>query len=230
MKKPSSILSLSNVQYSWPGQQQGLLIPEMTLDRGEHCFIRGPSGSGKSTFLSLLAGLVTPKAGTIELLTQDVTKQSRRHRDRFRADHMGIIFQQFNLVPYLNAIDNVLLPCRFSSLRRDRLAAPAAESARDVLEALDIPRTHWYSKIGELSVGQQQRVAAARALLGAPEIVLADEPTSALDENNRDRFLNLLIRLAEEKGSTVLFVSHDQTLASRFPRNQDITEWMEPAA
>jgi putative ABC transport system ATP-binding protein len=137
-------------------------------------------------------------------------------RDRFRADHLGVIFQQFNLVPYLSAQANVVLPCRLSKLRRARTGQHPDDTATRLLQQLGITGEHWHRGVTELSIGQQQRVAAARALIGAPEIILADEPTSALDADNRDNFLDLLLNLARERQTSVVFVSHDRSLAGHF--------------
>ena len=141
------------------------------------------------------------------------------HHDRHRADHLGYIFQQFNLLPYLSVIDNVRLPCRFSARRRQRAGSGAAER---LLERMGMDASLWHRAAGELSVGQQQRVAAARALIGAPEVVLADEPTSALDEDLRDAFMTLLLERCAEAGSALVFVSHDARLATRFARRVDL--------
>jgi putative ABC transport system ATP-binding protein len=158
----------------------------------------------------------TPSRGSLQLLNQELTTMKASARDRMRADHMGVIFQQFNLVPYLSALANALLPCRLSILRHSRAIPSATEAAQHLLTQLAIPQSHWHQGVTRLSIGQQQRVAAARALIGAPEIILADEPTSALDTDNRDRFLELLLKLAERSNSSVVFVSHDQSLAGHF--------------
>ncbi len=213
-------LRASRVAFSWDWDrtQPPLTYPEITLDAGEHLFLRGPSGSGKSTLLSLLGGLILPDTGTLSLLGTDMASLTSGQRDRFRADHMGVIFQQFNLVPYLSTLDNVMLPCRLSRKRHERAQPTPEKEAESLLTALGIPQSHWHRRVTGLSVGQQQRVAAARALTGGPELILADEPTSALDSDNRDRFIELLLGLAAEKHSSVVFVSHDQSLAGRFDR------------
>ncbi len=202
--------------YQWPHSHVTLQFPDITLERGEHLFIKGPSGSGKSTLLSLLAGMLRPTSGTVSLLGEDIAPFTNGQRDRFRADHMGVIFQQFNLVPYLTTLGNVTLPCRLST-KRHQLANPEPSlEAGELLAELAIPHSHWHQPVTRLSVGQQQRVAAARALIGHPELILADEPTSALDTDNRDRFIELLLTLAQRAGSSVIFVSHDQGLATHF--------------
>ena len=215
---PTSRLAVmaTGLRFRWPGQASELRFPDLVLAQGEHLFVRGPSGTGKSTFLSLLAGMLLPTSGTLQVLGQRPDQKRASARDRFRADHLGVIFQQFNLVPYLSAIGNVTLPCRLSKARLARTQPSPEEAAEHLLSQLAIPQSHWHQSVQALSIGQQQRVAAARALIGAPELILADEPTSALDTDNRDRFLDLLLGLAAERKSSVMFVSHDRALAGHF--------------
>ncbi|PXX93503.1 methionine ABC transporter ATP-binding protein [Marinobacter vulgaris] len=213
---PRQALRICNLSFRWDATQPPLSYPDITLNTGEHLFLRGPSGSGKSTLLSMLSGLIVPDSGTLTLLGKELANLTSGQRDRFRADHMGVIFQQFNLVPYLTTLGNVMLPCRLSEQRRSQAMPTPQQEAESLLTALGIPQSHWHRRVTGLSVGQQQRVAAARALTGAPELILADEPTSALDSDNRDRFIALLLELAAEKHSSVIFVSHDQSLAQRF--------------
>jgi putative ABC transport system ATP-binding protein len=198
----------------------------------ERVFVHGPSGSGKSTLLSLLAGVLVPERGSLRVLGTEVSGLAGGARDAFRADHLGIIFQMFNLVPYLSALDNVMLPCRFSARRRHQAAArggPAAE-ARRLLEHLDLAAEARSARAARrLSVGQQQRVAAARALIGRPELVLADEPTSALDAHRREAFLRLLFRECEAEGASLLFVSHDRGLEHLFDRSLALEDISQPA-
>lgn len=196
-------------------------INDFTIERGERLLLIGPSGGGKSTLLSLLAGIVTPQTGTVEILGTDLSKLSGPARDTFRAEHFGIIFQMFNLLPYGTVIDNVLLPLSFSKSRREtvaRTSTPQAEAAR-LLKSLGlVPEQISKHRASSLSVGQQQRVAAARALIGGPELIVADEPTSALDRASQKEFLSLLFDDAAKAGSTLVMVSHDETLASSFTR------------
>jgi putative ABC transport system ATP-binding protein len=204
-----------NLQFRWHARASTMQFPDIFLPQGEHLFIEGPSGAGKSSLLSLIAGLALPARGEIHLLGQSTNEMSGGQRDRFRADHLGVIFQQFNLVPYLSVLDNVTLPCRLSRPRKRRCSSPG-DAAGELLTRLDLPASLWSRKVTALSVGQQQRVAAARALIGTPGVILADEPTSALDSANRDRFMELLLALAGEHETSVVFVSHDPSLASRF--------------
>lgn len=208
----------------WKAKEIVLDIPQLQIPKGEQVFLRGASGSGKSTLLNLLGGLMSPQQGQIKLLDQALENRSQRFRDRFRADHIGVLFQQFNLLPYLNLVDNVTLPCRFSTLRRQKAGNPEA-TAKQLLEALGLAQyIDRPIKTAELSIGQQQRVAAARALIGQPEILLADEPTSALDSDTRDQFLSLLSEQCAKHQMTLVFVSHDVSLSHHFDRVIDLSE------
>ncbi|TVP54913.1 MAG: ATP-binding cassette domain-containing protein [Halomonadaceae bacterium] len=222
---PPAVL-IEDLAFRWPGKGEfQLQVPHFHLDQGDTCFLLGPSGAGKSTLLSLLAGLAAPNQGSIQLAGHALENASRRARDRFRGDHVGLIFQQFNLVPYLSPMANVLLPCQFSARRRERAGPVPREQAQSLLAALGLDPAKLPRDVRHLSMGQQQRVAAARALIGAPEILLADEPTSALDHDHRDQFVDLLLGQARANGSSVLFVSHDRSLQTRFHQQQDIRQW-----
>ncbi len=224
------LIEIENLRFSWPGAAAPLLACDrFSLERGEHLFVRGPSGSGKSTLLGLLTGVLTPGSGRLSLMQQDTAGLSASRRDRLRADHIGYIFQQFNLVPYLDLVENVILPCRFSRRR----AANAERSHGSVTAAADDLLRHLFSgqeldrrtPVAKLSVGQQQRVAAARALIGDPDIVIADEPTSSLDYEARERFVGLLFERIAETNATLVFVSHDPTLGAYFGRQVEIGEF-----
>lgn len=224
-----AMVRLHEVQFRWrPRDPLVLDIPALDVSRGERVFIKGPSGSGKTTLLNLLAGVVVPGAGTITILDTDLALLGGAGRDAFRARHIGFIFQMFNLVPYLSLIDNVLLPCRFSRVRRERALARSEtleKEARRILAHLELDVDEFASRpVTRLSVGQQQRVAAARSIIGAPELVIADEPTSALDTEVRQSFLDLLFREVEAAGSTLLFVSHDPGLEAAFGRTIALAE------
>jgi putative ABC transport system ATP-binding protein len=215
------IVTMSGVRFAWPGRDGfRLIIDDFALRGGERLLLLGPSGSGKSTFLSLLAGIVTPQTGSITVGGTDITRLNSAARDRFRGEHFGIIFQMFNLLPYGTVLDNVLLPLSFSQERRKRAIAKGgveAEAAR-LLSRLEIDPSLMRSASASLSVGQQQRVAAARALIGAPQIIIADEPTSALDRDRQAAFLDLLFAVVTEAGATLIMVSHDESLVPRFSR------------
>ncbi len=215
-----SILSLADVRFSWPGGPSLLDVGQFELAPGERVFLHGPSGSGKSTLLGLIAGIHQPQSGHIHLHGKDLVGMSASGRDRIRGSELGYVFQQFNLVPYLSVLENVLLPLTFSADRRARAAADGApaDQALQLLRALGLDDELAGRSPGKLSVGQQQRVAVARALLGSPPLVICDEPTSALDADARDDFLDLLIRSLEASGAALVFVSHDAGLADHFSR------------
>ncbi|OWQ85658.1 methionine ABC transporter ATP-binding protein [Roseateles aquatilis] len=224
------LLSVRDLRFRWPGAARDTLdIPEFTLHAGESVFLRGPSGCGKSTLLSLITGVLTAEAGEVALLGQSWRALSGARRDRHRADHVGYIFQQFNLLPYRSARDNALLSCAFSR-RRARRAGDAGAQASLLLARMGIDADTERRRADQLSVGQQQRVAAVRALLGRPELVIADEPTSALDEDHRDRFMALLHQACRDAGSALLFVSHDGRLAPAFSRVLDLARLNRAAA
>lgn len=221
----SAIIRLEQVSFTWPGSDRPTLkIPHLTIKQGEHLFIKGPSGCGKSTLLSLLTGINTTDQGTIEVLGRHLNQLSGSNRDRFRADHIGYIFQQFNLLPYLSVIENITLPCQFSKQRRAQVPSSLSQHAESLLDKLHLAPELRHKPVVELSIGQQQRVAAARALIGQPEIIIADEPTSSLDYENRSAFIELLLDQVNQVGSTLLFVSHDPTLEPLFDRSIDLRE------
>ncbi|EJL6397933.1 ABC transporter ATP-binding protein [Vibrio navarrensis] len=222
---PSEVVWLNQATFTWKDAQQPILhIPELRILRGEHVFIKGPSGCGKSTLLSLMTGINALQSGQLRILGTDLGSLSPSARDKFRADHIGYIFQQFNLLPYLNVVENVLLPCQFSKLRAGQVGGQAHERAVQLLTRLHLPPALHNKPVSELSIGQQQRVAAARALIGAPELVIADEPTSALDYDNRSAFIELLMEQANSVNATLIFVSHDPSLEALFNRTIDLRE------
>ena len=212
--KPPAIV-IDGLEYRWPAGSFCLKLPSLAVNPENSLFLQGPSGSGKSTLLNLIGGVLTPQAGRIDLLGQPFSRLPAAQRDAFRADHIGFIFQQFNLIPYLSVLDNVLLPCRFSA-RRAAQAGDAVVAATMLLDRLDIAPELHTRPAHALSVGQQQRVAAARALIGKPEILIADEPTSALDAPRQAAFVDLLLAEARANRSALIFVSHDLRLAAHF--------------
>jgi len=211
------LLEIRDLHYAWPGAGgECLAIERLDIAAGRAVFLHGPSGCGKSTLLGLLAGVLVARRGRVSLLGQDWAAMRGGARDARRAEHVGVIFQQFNLLPYVSVLDNVLLPCRFSAARARRCAGGAVAAAQALLQRVALPPTLWTRRADALSVGQQQRVAAARALIGRPALVIADEPTSALDAALRDDFMALLLEECRAGGSTLVFVSHDDRLAARF--------------
>ena len=219
---------LRDLLFSWPGQaRETLRIPYFAVPHGGQVFISGSSGSGKSTLLSLIGGILSPVSGNVLVNGTCVNALTGARRDAFRGDCIGFIFQQFNLVPYLSIMDNVLIPCRLSAARKARAIKKDGgpeKAAASLLERLDIVPDLWDRQVTKLSVGQQQRVAAARALIGNPPLLVADEPTSALDADRRADFLRLLTRECERAQASLLFVSHDENLAQGFPARVRLAE------
>ncbi|MEL7272920.1 MAG: ABC transporter ATP-binding protein [Pseudomonadota bacterium] len=223
-------IALSNVHFSWTGRDDdfALTVPAFDVARGERVCLVGPSGGGKSTLLGLVCGSLVPQRGDVAVMGETISAMGGAARDRFRSEKIGLIFQQFNLLPYLSVLDNVLLPLRFSKTRREAAGADGPvqrETAKDVCERLGIGGEFLRRKAALLSVGQQQRVAAARAFLGAPPLIVADEPTSALDADRRAVFMDMLLEQASETGATLLVVSHDEALAERFDRVVSMDTW-----
>ena len=224
-----TILDLKNVCFSWKNSGRELLnLPELLVEQHDHVFLQGPSGSGKSTLLALVGGILVSESGTLKVLGTEIKSLSSSARDSFRVDHIGFIFQLFNLLPYLSIEENVILPLSFSKIRAKRAGRTKIDQVNEahrLLKALALgEQLAEKSPVTELSVGQQQRVAAARSLIGNPELIIADEPTSALDADLRHSFLELLFGECKKAGSTLLFVSHDSTLSELFNRKISMDE------
>ncbi len=221
------VIEIHDLAFRWHDSAPTVLtIEALQVTAGECLFIKGPSGSGKSTLLSLLAGVTTAGAGSVRVMGQALERLGSVQRDHFRADHLGYIFQMFNLIPYLSVVDNVTLPCRFSARRRNKALGRGNDletEARRLLHHLDMDHPELHGRaVTTLSVGQQQRVAAARALMGSPELLIADEPTSSLDADRRESFIRLLFDECREVGATLIFVSHDASLEHLFDRTIDL--------
>jgi putative ABC transport system ATP-binding protein len=215
-------IKLSGLRFSYSGKKGKpvLNIPHWELDKQQSVFIHGPSGCGKSTLLNLISGIHLPTEGSVSVLDHELSKLNTRKRDRFRASHIGYVFQQFNLISYLNAIENIQLAAQFSSSS----TKPSRSDIEALLVALQVARTDWLKPTEQLSIGQQQRVAIARAFINKPELLIADEPTSSLDQGNRDNFMEMLMSLSEERKASLVFVSHDMSLASHFSRVDSLSE------
>lgn len=214
-------ISLSNCLFSY-GKNSKLVINinQLDIESGERIFLYGPSGHGKSTLLNLTAGVLKANSGQVNVLGQDLTRLSQSQRDHLRGEKIGYIFQIFNLIPYLTVKENIILPCMINKKRSNE---DFHKQAEELIDALGL-RLHIDKKVTDLSIGQQQRVAAARALIGNPQMIIADEPTSALDEKNTKEFMDLLMSVWEKKKFTLIFVSHDERLKSYFPRAISLPE------
>lgn len=226
----SPAISLSHVHFSWTGRREdfALAIPELGIARGERVCLVGPSGGGKSTLLGLICGSLLPQRGSVSVMGEPISTLGGAARDALRGERIGLIFQQFNLLPYLSVLDNVLLPLRLSKGRRQAAGlsdGDRRDAAIALCERLGVGETFLHRKAALLSVGQQQRVAAARAFLGNPPLIVADEPTSALDADRRAVFTDLLLEQCAATGATLLVVSHDEALAARFDRVIAMDAW-----
>lgn len=208
-------IELNDLRFSFVSGEPVLAIDHWRIAAGSSVFLCGPSGSGKSTLLHLLCGLLIPTSGNVSVCGSSLDSLTGRALDRFRAQTIGVVFQQFNLLPYLSVLDNLRLTRHFGS-SKDSL------EPQYLLERLHLPTALLDRRAGSLSVGQQQRVAIARALINRPALVIADEPTSALDADTRDAFINLLLEVAGEGRATVLFVSHDAVLRRHFDHSEDL--------
>ncbi len=199
-------------EYMSGGQKLAVLRDvSFTIEQGEFVAIVGPSGSGKTTLLGLLAGLDTPTRGTVLLDESDLTQLSENDRARLRGEKVGFVFQTFQLIPTLTALENVQVPLEL------RGSDGAAERARDLINRVGLSgRGHHFPT--QLSGGEQQRVAIARAFANSPKILFADEPTGNLDHATGQRIFDLLHHLNADEGSTIVLVTHDSNLASRASR------------
>lgn len=237
---PNAMIEIKNLTFAYAKSKINCIdIESFVVNKGERVFLYGPSGSGKSTLLGILGGVLVADAQhenaspanenacVVSLMDNNLTTMKPHARDKFRADHIGFLFQQFNLIPYLSVFDNVLLPCKFSAKRAANAVATGNTLHQEVerlLLKLDLQPALFNRPVTQLSVGQQQRVAAARALIGKPEIIIADEPTSALDADRQAIFLELLLQESAASNATLLFVSHDRRLANTFDREINLSE------
>lgn len=215
----ANAIAVEQLRFAYKRGPKVLDIPRWSVPRGGRLFLRGPSGSGKSTLLNLLAGMLVAPESRLEVLGQSLAALGGRRRDRFRARHIGVVFQQFNLIPYLSVLDNLRLAAHFSGSGGD-----VHSRAVQLMAQLRLREGILQRRADALSVGQQQRVAIARALINRPRLLLVDEPTSALDPDARNAFVQLLMDSYGAADNTLVFVSHDMALARHFPLLADMRE------
>lgn len=218
----SDLVHLTDIRHH-AGGRCILEVAKLTLERGRHGLLLGPSGSGKTTLLHALAGLLVPDRGNLSLSGRDLRAMGNAARDRLRADHVGIVFQQLHLIAAVNVADNLHLARRLAGKARDE---------KGVMDLLG--RVGLADRAGalpsDLSQGERQRVAVARALVNRPSLLLADEPTSALDDTNCAAVIDLLLEQADISGATLLVATHDRRLTARLPVLLELTTPMERAA
>lgn len=223
----AAVLHCNNIAFKYASSGFELKIPEFSMQAGDTVFLEGDSGSGKSTLLNLMAGVLLPQSGHVSLMGKNLSALSASQCDALRVDHIGFLFQQFNLLSYLSVLDNVNLPCKFSKRRKQNAltySGSVNQAAKQLLGALGMDK-FLNQSVSTLSVGQQQRVAAARALIGQPDLIIADEPTSALDAGHQAQFVQLLLAQAAQQNTAVLLVSHDPALAQHCDRRQRMEQW-----
>ena len=224
----AAIIELNHVSHRYTKSQnkqiQPLYIEHLGVEAGQKLFLYGHSGCGKSTLLNLLSGVLTPQSGVIEILGQNLGKMSGAKRDAFRAKNIGVVFQTFNLVPYLSVSKNIELAAYFAKAKE----AQTIDRAKQLLSSLQLDESILNCKVSQLSIGQQQRVAIVRALINRPKLLLVDEPTSALDRAATDAFMTMLLDMVNELKTTLVFVSHDMSIAQHFSHTIEMTELAKP--
>lgn len=217
----NELINLRHLSFSYPKKEPALVIENFSMDVGEKLFLYGPSGCGKSTLLNLIAGTLEAQTGELHVCGRDMARLTSSGRDRHRGEHIGYIFQSFNLINYLTVYENVMLPAIVS--REKGSASDVNKQASELIEHLGLTAFR-DQKAGQLSIGQRQRVAAARALVGLPKLIIADEPTSSLDEANTEAFMQLLLEQANLRKLGILFVSHDKRLERYFDRSVELPQ------
>lgn len=202
------MITVQNLAFSY-NSSTAFRFPDFTCNSGEALLITGNSGKGKTTLLHLLGGLLRPEAGEIKIEQSDITKLSNSELDRFRGRHIGLVLQQSHFIASLSVLENVVLASWLATGKK------AVEKAKELLKTLNL-EDQMHKKPSELSIGQQQRVSIARALINEPKVLLADEPTSSLDDDNARKVSELLEKLAKQYNAALLIVTHDQRLKEKF--------------
>ena len=218
------LVDLKDIVFSYPKSKHtpALKLASWSVHEGEKVFIQGPSGSGKSTLLNLISGISIPEQGQVSVLNERLDQMRAAKRDTFRANNIGYVFQQFNLISYLSAVENIQCVNYFSSNKTKPVIL--LEAISSLLSRLNISEIDSMKPSSELSIGQQQRIAIARALINKPKLLIVDEPTSSLDQDNRDNFMELLISMVDENKITLIFVSHDNSLQNYFTRVDHLSD------
>jgi putative ABC transport system ATP-binding protein len=224
---PNNIaIELHDVAHSYDrdsSERSGLYVNQWSVEVGQQVFLYGDSGSGKSTLLNLLSGILTPQQGSIRLFGTETCAMSSSERDRFRAENIGVVFQQFNLIPYMSVAKNIEIAVYLA--KRKKLQG--TEYIAELMTALKLPQTILNTPVSSLSVGQQQRVAIMRAFINSPQLLLIDEPTSALDHSAKEGFMTLLLEMCHAHNTTMVFVSHDTGLESFFSLRTPISSFCQ---
>lgn len=202
------MIQTNQISFSY-GSQMQFLFPDISCNDGETLLITGNSGKGKTTLLHLLGGLLKPEKGSITISDTNIASLSDKKLDQFRGKNIGLVLQQSHFVASLSVLENITLASWLATGNKEE------EKAKNLLEALDLT-DQMHKKTSQLSIGQQQRVSIARALINSPKVLLADEPTSSLDDENASRVAELLSKLSKEFQAALIIVTHDQRLKSLF--------------
>ena len=213
----SNALEINNLLFKWNNEDNFLLkINKLSIENNNKVIMFGESGSGKSTLLNLISGILSPNSGTIIVKNKKINKFTPNKKDAFRANNIGVIFQQFNILDYISPLQNILLPCFFTNFKKKNKKY-FYDRAFELAHKLGLNKNILLqTNSNKLSVGQKQRVAILRSVINKPFLILADEPTSALDNKNKKNFLDLLINICETEKVTLLMVSHDTSLKKYF--------------
>ncbi len=206
-----NIIELKNLRKVYRvGEEKVIALDNVSLDikKGEFCCLLGTSGSGKSTMLNMMAGLEKPTKGTIKIKGESIEKMTEKKLAKFRQEHLGFVFQSYNLLSMLTALENVSMPLTFKGIPK----SVRDKKAREMLKAVGL-ETHLKHKPSQMSGGQQQRVGIARAFVAMPEIVFADEPTGNLDSRTTKEVMELITKMARENNQTLVIVTHDLEIA-----------------
>lgn len=214
------MLSTRDLRFAYPDGGFSLSVADFSAVESETVGLSGPSGAGKSTFLRLLSGILRPDSGSVNICGEDVAQLPAGALRALRLRRLGLVFQDFALLDYLSVEDNILLPSRLGGIFNDQLR----DQARELAERLEIVQ-HWKRLCGEISQGERQRVAVARALVHSPGVVLADEPTASLDAGRSQIVMSLLTRYTKENRAALVVVTHDSALSSQFDRVVNVEEW-----
>ena len=217
------MIKIHNLQFHYPQGNFSLNIPELSIKKNERVVFVGPSGSGKTTLLNLMSGIITPAKGDISISDELISSMDESKRRAYRIQHIGHVFQTFELFNYLSVIDNILFPARINPVLK--VTSEFKHQAKQLLKQIGlIHKANDYPH--QLSQGEQQRIAVCRALLMRPSLLLADEPTGNLDVFNKEKALHLLLDYAEKNHAALIVVTHDQALLDNFDRVIDFQEFI----
>ena len=219
------MIHLKDIQFQYPQSDFSLKIDELQFSRGSKSAIIGPSGFGKTTMLNLIAGILLPNHGNIQINGININQLSDKERRNFRIKNIGFVFQDFRLIPYLNVLDNILIPFRINqTLKPDSGSVALAKKIADDLNIggliMNYPE--------KLSHGERQRVAIARALINKPQVILADEPTGNLDPENKEHIKHLLFYAVQKYNATLITVTHDHEMLSGYDQVIDFKNFKKP--